>query len=258
MRKRIEPYSETWPRRLDLLCPLKLQAAVEPNLELLYCEAEVMMARALASDRTTTEYGTLKVNPLDAHKMHYVKGNPNPRKENIPVTQKEIFDDVQDRIPEEIPGIIIDRRITREKISDKLRELEALETSEHIFRSEISKGTHSKRDSKRFGIRLFDPYQKVKIELLSGGIVKNPYDPIFRQIRSIQRTEYIIPEDEEKGYNDLGPIGIKKIDTVMSHEKWWQAIGIPKEFKGALDHLMLQGQLFHLPKYEGEGEYIIV
>ena len=245
-----EPYPPNWPRRLDFLPPLGLQAKINANLELYHCDAIVSTSESLPSDTISTEFGKIKLDSSTGNKVHYIKGNPNPRMEYEPVTQRELLEDIFSNLYIEVPGVVIVQRGSREKLTERLRrDIAALETSEYVFRQETRSGNYTQMLRRRLNLNLLNPYQLMKTELLDRGILRSPSDPIFRQIRSTLKTDYVIPEDETKGWRDIGD-RIVTVDAALSHYKWWEAIGYPIRFEGNVDHSLIRGQLFHIPRLQ--------
>lgn len=257
---RIEPYSDKWIRRLDFLPPLNLQATIDGQLNLYYCDAVVSTSTKIGGDVVPTEFGELRMDATNANKVHYIKGKQDPRREIEPVTQREIREDILSRglqatDSEEVPGVVIQERGAMENMPDRLREeVDALATSEYIYRYERRSGNYNRMLSNRLNFKLFNPYQYSKGELLDRGFVKSPHDPVLRQIRSTLKTEWILPQDPSRGYLDLGP-RLLTVEAALSREKWWETIGYPVPFEGTADHQLIKGQLFHLPSH---GAFIIV
>jgi len=86
MKTKIESYPLEWPRRLDFIPALKIQARTDPKSELFYCDATVSTSENLGRETRKTEFGVLVHNPSDAHKVKYTKGQPDPHKEVEPVS----------------------------------------------------------------------------------------------------------------------------------------------------------------------------
>lgn len=245
---RIEPYPDSWPRRLDFLPSLLLQARIDGPLELFYCKAHVTSSDNLGTEPIKTEYGTIQKGHVAGEHTQFITGSSNPRKEIEPITQREILDDIQAFLPD--AGATIATRGTYEPLPDRLRkDIPALETSEHILRLESGSGIFSKMLSRRLSMRLFNPYQHMKAELLDRGLIKAPHDPVLKQLRSALKTDYILPEDEQKSYYDISE-KVVSVDAGLSASKWWETIGYPVPFEGTVDHTLVKGRVFHLPKYE--------
>jgi len=252
-------YPSNWIRRLDFLAPLRLQAQIDPKLELYHLDAVVTTSSAVPTvEDDRGEFGIIRIDATTGNRIHYIKGHPDARKairENTPVSQKELLEDILSRGfegPEgnDMPGVVIQDRGSVEPISDRVRrEVEPLQSSEHILRLEGHSGTYTKMLRERTHIHsLFDTYQYTKTELLTRGYVRTQRDPVLRQLRSVLKTEKLVPEDTSKGCDDLGP-RLLTIEQAGARDKWWKTIGYPVSFDGTADHTLIKGQLLHLPEH---------
>lgn len=240
-------YDSSWPRRIDPLPPLPIQAGLDADLNMFYCKAEATTHVGQRIKREVkTEQGTIiKGVAGTLNKVSCEIGNPDPRNGVSPITQEDWLDDIIRHMPEalipgtETPDVVIKTRAVFEPVPKKIEHMEDLGITQHtlecIQASEDvryiqrakSNQPHTTRD--RTGIRnLANPYRIAKGYLLASGIIKSTHHPILRKIRSVLKTGWLLTD--AAGYNDLGKDGILALELELIRSKDWTDIGFPVPF----------------------------
>jgi len=246
----IRDYPEEWPRKLDLLPLLGLQAAVDDALELYYCEAmaSVREGKKIPHREVKTEFGTITAHPEMRNTILYEKGTLNLRDGVEPVSQRELLNDITESLPivllpgTKIPDVVMRERGMVEGIPKKVENMKQLQGAENIFSHQTAYGIRSKWMRRTFGIGgLANPYDLIKSDLLYYDIIKSP-KPIQLKLRSTLKTRYITTDTAGWGNFD-GP-SVLQLEQALSEEKWWQDIGIPTSFQ--VDGV--QGLIYYLAR----------
>jgi hypothetical protein len=232
----IESYPPEWVRTLDFLPLLGLQSVVDKNLEIFYCTASASVKRGKAPRRAIkTEYGAIKVDPINRTSVLYEKGTPDWRDGYTAVPQKELLEDILENIPTtelsgtKIPDVVLGIRNTVEKIPAGLDAFERLQGSEYLFRCEIAHGNMYNRVREALNIpSLANPYEIIKSKLLYYNIIKSP-TPIQLKLRSTLKTHWICTNTA--GWGDIGETNILPLELALKRDKWWTDIGIPTPFQ---------------------------
>lgn len=243
----IREYPLLWPRKLDFLPLLGLQAAVDENLDLYYCEAAASVQEGKRPRREVrTEYGTIKAHPESRNKIVYEKGVLDPRDGIEPIPQRELLKDITENLPivllpgTEIPDVVIHERGAVEEIPKQVEDLEQIQGSEYVFSHQTARGNRTNWVKRTFGMRgLANPYDLIKSDLLYYDIIKSPR-PIQLKLRSTLKTRHITTDTV--GWSSLGGDSILSLEQALSRDKWWQDIGVPTPFQVN----GMQGQIYQL------------
>lgn len=250
----IQPYPESWHRKLDFMPPLGLQvAAGAANLELYYIRSSVSIEEKSiprVPRKASTEFGTLEVNPMFRNKVDYEMGRAHPRNGVSPVSQKEILGDIMDGlggavriIGEKMPDVVIKSRGVVEQVPPQVAHLPAFQGAENVFYHQDAVGNYVHRVRRALGTRsIANPYRFMKADLLRLGFITSTNDPVLKKLRSTLKTQYVITD--ATGWEDLGDAGILALERARM--KWWTDIGQPTPFKIPVNHLGIQGQIYRL------------
>lgn len=242
----IRPYPQKWPRVLDFLTPLGLQAALDKNLELYHCQAVVSMQRSkIPSEPIKTDLGVINIDTTSRDRVVWESGSPEPKNEVTP-TQKEILNNIADNLSIDFPDIAIKRRGVVEKVPKSLDYLEAFEGAENIFYQQTAYGNYTHLLRNKLGLPLRNPYRFMKGELLAHRIVKSSRDPVFKRIRSTLKTNWV--KTDVSGYSTLGKINIFQLGKALATKKWWQDIGLVHPVEAQIDHSVFEGNIYRLWK----------
>ena len=251
MKGIIEPYPSKWPRMLDFITPLTLQVAIDPSLDMYHYEGVVSVPADVtlpSKQSKTTELGTMiSTVPNASNKIKVDFGRVSPNVDDVR-SQKEIINDIKDNVPVEIPDVVTKMRGSVEKIPKECEKIEALQGSEYVFHEQIDKGNFTQRLREIFpDMPLRNPHEFMKGDLLTQGIINNLKDPLLRRMRGILKTNWVITDDQ--GYFELGE-NVFELLKGMCRNKWWQDIGMVKEFSVDLPENVFKGQLYWLTKRE--------
>jgi len=248
----IKPYPPNWCRTLDFIPVLSLQRALEPDLDVGYVEAVVSIKPKevipLHREVKTKLGGTIKQDDINRRNTKIEYGKPAPSRLTS-LSQREIFDDILTSVPirEEVPEVVLRRRITREDIPKEAEELKPIQGSDEIYHFQIARANHVHKIRKMFGLwQLENPYRLIKSDILEKGIVSY-YDPVFKRFRSVLKTEWLITN--MKGWSDLVPVMLP-LHKALCRPRWWQDVGLPHPLTGRIDHTVIEAQVYRLYRHK--------
>lgn len=248
----IPAYPPNCCRTLDFIPVLSLQRALEPDLDVGYVEAVVSIKPRevipLHREVKTKLGGTIKQDDVNRRMTKIEYGKPSPSR-LINLSQKEIFSDILANVPvrEEVPEVVLRRRITREDIPKESEELEPLQGSDEIYHLQIARANHVHKIRKIFGLwQLENPYRLIKSDILQKGIV-GYNDPVFRRFHSVLKTEWLITN--RTGWRDLVPVMLP-LHRALCRPRWWQDIGLPHPLTGRVDHTIIEAQVYRLFRHK--------
>lgn len=243
----IKPYPPKWPRNLDFLTPLRLQTALDPDLELYHCSAIVSIPEGKKAPPETIKTdlgGSIKIDRISRNSIQINYGAPKLRSDSV-FSQGEILAEIQKTI--EIPEAVVKRRNIRQKIPKAVEDLEPFSGTEYIYYQQTAHGNQTNKIKNAFNMPfLRNPYHFIKGELMSSGII-NPHDGVLKRLRSTLKTDWIIGEKE--GYMALkDPIVSLKLPRALSGRKWWQDIGVPHPIEARINNSLFTGQIYQLDR----------
>lgn len=246
--KGIEAYPPNFCRTLDFIPILSLQRALEPDLQMGYLEAIVSIkpkeVMPIHREIKTNLGGTIKQDDVNRRMTKIEYGKPS-LSGLTNLSQKEIFDDIITNVPirEEVPEVVLRKRICREDVPKAVEELKPLEGSDEIFHLQIARANHVHKIRKMFGLwQIQNPYQIIKNDIVDREIVPY-YDPIFRRFRSVLKTEWLVTN--RTGWRNLIPVMLP-LHRSLCQSRWWQDIGLPHPLTGRVDHTIIKAQIYRL------------
>lgn len=253
----IKPYDADWPRLVDLITPLDIQQGIDPQAELNYYKGEVSVSmRQLTGElkpKVKTSLGiSIQQDHISRKKTIIEFGTLNDTQ--IRVNQKELWTNVlENTVIDEAPTIIGKQRGIITPITSQLASLSVLDGCEQVYRMENAYGHFTNVIRRRTGLPITNPCRMIRNDLVLNGYLKYN-DPIFRRMRSIWRTEWMIGAPR-KGYSDLGIQGVSDISSTLAKDKFHQDVAVPQEIKGTFDSTSVQEQVYRLLK---RGEMIAI
>lgn len=246
----IKPLPSHCCRTLDFIPALSLQGALEPDLELGYVEAVVSIKPRevipLHREVKTKLGGSIKQDDIDRRMTKIEYGKPSPSR-FITLSQREIFDDILNSVPirEEVPEVVLRRRISREDIPKEAEGLKPVQGSDEIYHLQIARANHVHKIRQMFGLwQLENPYDLIKSDIVTRKIVPY-YDPVFRRIRSVLKTEWLITN--RTGWSDLIPVMLP-LHRALCRPRWWQDVGLPHPLTGRINHTIIEAQVYRLDR----------
>jgi hypothetical protein len=227
-------------------------AAGAADLELYYLQTHVTVEEPSIPRiprEASTEFGTLKVNPMFRNVVNYEMGSLDPRDGVSPVPQKEILGDIVTnlggavRITGDIPDVVIKSRGAVERIPKDVEDLPAFQGTENLFYFQNAYANFIHKVRRSLGIQSIEnPYRFMKSDLLRYHILRSPHDPVLKKLRSTLKTEYVITD--AAGWSELGDDGILALE--QARMKWWTDIGQPTTFQIPMDHTGIDGRIYRL------------
>lgn len=245
----VERYPPDWVRLLDLVTPLNLQKDLDPSLELNYYKAWVSVPMPQLTGQMRSVHTSLGISIEQDHisrrRTKISFGTLTQIGQRL--TQKEVWANVlENTIIEEVPTVIGKERGILESIPSKLQSTPIFDGCEEIYRMEISYAHLTNTIKRRLGIPIANPCAMIRNDLTVHGYVKYN-DPIFRRMRSIWTTEWMIATPV-KGWSDLGIQGVADASYALSKGKFHQDVGVPQQIEGTVDHSVIEWQLYRLLK----------
>lgn len=253
----IKPYPQDWPRLLDLITPLNIQQGIDPKAELNYYKGEVSVSmRQLTGElkpKVKTSMGiSIQQDHISRKKTIIEFGTLNDTQTRV--NQKELWMNVlENTVIDEAPTIIGKQRGIIMPVNSQLTSLDVLDGCEEVYRMETTYGHFTEVIRRRTMLPIINPCRTIRNDLALNGYLKYD-DPIFRRMRSIWRTEWMVGAPR-KGWSDLGIQGISDISTTLVKDKFHQDVGIPQEIKATFDSTSVQEQVYRLLK---RGEMIAI
>lgn len=243
----IKPFPPFWPRNLDLVTPLSLQRALDPDLKLFYCVGHVSVPLERVSPRREpikTELGGI-IERDTVHRGMTKVTYGAPRRTGVELPQDEILEDVITyTVPKEVPEVVLGARGVREKIPKAFEDIEVFHGSDEVFYMQTSKGNRTRSLRRMLQLPLSNPYYMAKEGLILHGFIK-PYDFRLRRMRSILRTDWIATET--KGWRELEAHHLPLQRTLCS-DKWWQDTAIPHPISSRIDSRLVKALVYLLDK----------
>lgn len=248
------PYPAMYPRVVDFIPLLGLQAHFDADLELSVFEgtASVALNPTIRSDLKNKDHDILfKQNAINRQHtdVEYI-GDPNNT-----IRQKDIWSDTEKTLALKVPEVNIQRRVMITEISTKLSGEPALSGCSHLSLEQRGVGNFYGSIRRRFGLSyLSNPYQIIKGDLID----QKEWQPeIARHLRSILKTDKILAGDGgNKGWSDLFK---PKLDTPhafppfagqLNHEfvkdRWWSDVAIPRKLLGQVDGGTVEAVVYYL------------
>lgn len=254
--KHPQPYPPFLPRNLDLMPLLSFQQDADSDLKLnkFFGSASVPLSiRKSDTIRTKDHDITLTTNAQNRNKtdVHYDGGSIS----NV-ITQRVLWNEIQDGLGALIPETNIGYRMTVENIPKSLEE--KLSEFEYICQYQVGVGNFTYSLRRRFGIsNLSNPFRLIQADLRLRGL----WQSRFRYLRSILKTDTILcGNDETKGWTEIFKVPKKKdkkykfpplslqLNKDLIDSKWWADLGIPHRLLGRADSMNVEAVVYILSK----------
>lgn len=253
----IKTYPLSWPRNLDFVPLLTLQKALDPNLELFYCEAHVSIPLEKISPSggnrpvKTSLGGIMETDQINRLETNVRYGEPDPRNYTLSkldkLPQQEILKDIMENA--DVPEAVLRARGIREGIPPKIEDLDVLQGCEEILYHQTGKGNYTNKIKKSFGLwQLRNPRTTIKNDLILYGVA-GLHDPRFRRMKSILRTDWLISATRTRyhGWNNLGS-SMLPLQQALCENKFWQDTGKASPLTGKIDSKVINAQVYELDK----------
>lgn len=245
----IKPFPPFWPRNIDLITPLSLQSALDPDLNLFYCVGHVSVPLEKVSPQRKpikTELGG-KIERDSVHRGMTKVTYGVPRRTEVELPQDEILEDIISyTVPREVPEVVLGRRGIREEVPKEFEDIDVFQGSDEVFCMQTARGNRTRSLRRMLQLPLSNPYYIAKEALILHGYIK-PNDPRLRRMRSILVTNWIATET--KGYEVIGGYGAP-LQKRLVRDKWWQDTAIPHPISSRIDSRTVKAQVYILDKLD--------
>lgn len=240
MRREILEFPVSWPRNVDFLPTMFLQAKVHKDQDVYYFKGHVSTGDSAPTESITTDLGmsiTPSVTQRNQVDINYGKQEPNA---DDCISNKEIWNDFKELMPDQ-PDIVISQRGTVHDVPENVMLKKPFEGADYLFQHQTAIGNRSRSLFKKTGIQVVSGYNIARSGLYAHEIIK-PGDPCLSRIKSTLATEYIIPSNGN-GYNSFSESildverGLRgKIQGRAKGKNWWEDTAIPHYVRGNYDH----------------------
>jgi len=237
-RVKIKAYPPKFPRSIDLIDKLGLQVAVGAgDLKVQFLLGEVSWQTRKVKPEIKEgllSESRIKLKPISRNQAEYIFGSLEPANSLI-VKQKDILKDITEGLglePSEALAVSIKERVSIREVNElprELQEFEHLQGANDLYHYESYTSDHTGIITRSFRLPkgfLRSLPRVIRNELVENDIVRRT-DPILRRIRSVLRTEWILPDTGE-GWNALLPV-MKPLHISLANPYWWQDVGIPHD-----------------------------
>lgn len=238
-----------FPLNVDFMPVMSLQSELDKKQELYKLKAHVTVVDTKRIESKEKTYGDLKARiiPLRGNHIKVSYGSIDPF-DSIRMTKKEIWNDIQNHLA--VPEAVISSCGTVHNVPDKLQNEVALESSNKIFVSHISQGNRYGRMTRQLRVKgkqtykIANPYQIIRHDLLSRGIISSISESVLKRIKGFTSTEYILP-DNKRGYDQLSSIAMP-LQRELRKGKFFKDTAMPLKFSGAMDSTSARMILYQL------------
>ncbi len=245
----VNPYPSEWPRNIDFLPVLSLQASLDPHLELAHCETlvSVPIGKATRGRSIRTPLGgIIKQDETRRQMTNFVYGGigATSLRTTSPVSQREILEDILGQV--EVPDAVVKARVAKTDIPKAVENEKPVQGEDYLLHKDVTRANFIHKMRTSFGLyQLSNPYRIAMDDLVTHGIT-----PQFEQksrIKSVLRTDWLV--GQTKGYSDLQPV-LTRILNGLSSRKWWQDIGTPHPLSGRIDGRVVAAQVYLLARHD--------
>jgi len=221
--------TKLYPRIVDFLPNISLQALVSPKAEYSYGELVATTGvNRIKFDPVITEYGEVMLDSTDKTKIHYFFGDPTPTKTpDTRLSTKAILSDLTtylaDGFQECFADAVLQEFHVLESIPKSLADNEKFGCIDEVKFCQKACGNHNKKYGKFMGMNFIDPYQHARMGLMSNCNVRLNHN-LATRIRSTEVTTTMCGIDGNRAI-DYKTYGIDAITTLEKHitqKRWWQ------------------------------------
>lgn len=184
-------HPEDYSKFVDFIPIIGLQAKIDPHLEL--CDIEFRMSKQESKkiiEVEDTEFlnGSGKYTSTGHYK--YKMKDDNAFGE-VPITQRELDEDIKDNLGVEFVDAIIEKRTIIKPIQSMLYDITELDGFDYVIVEQVKKGNHVKRIKEVTGIPLTDPREEMRKKLINEGLIYFENQHLLLKLRSNQVSKRI-------------------------------------------------------------------
>ncbi|MHA1401804.1 MAG: hypothetical protein ACTSQE_15745 [Candidatus Heimdallarchaeaceae archaeon] len=237
-----------WNINVDFLPPLSIQAELDAKQEIYQLSAHIseLTGRRVDTGVFSDLKFEIKTMPSTFNFFEINWGSEDPE-DYTRTTQEELWNEVISQV--EIPDAIIKRRGVIHQVPDCLDHISPLQDADYLYDFQKGYGNRARALRDRLRVRVANPYNIIKADLLQHGIVHTGSDPLLKRIRSLLGTEYLLPSNN-KGYDVLFPHQLEILRTLRG-TKFWQDTAIPGRVVGDIDSSRMEAVLYKLDSRPG-------
>jgi len=257
----VESFNIDMPVILDFVPLLTLQEKLDPKLELFYCDTTVSVPLGKVSGvkpRTTPLGGVVKEGLIHRGTTDIVYGMPDPTNYAVSqldiFTQQEILQDIQAHVG--IPEAVLQVRGAIEGIPKAVEDLEVFSGCEKVLHMLISRGNRIRSLRRMTGLLLWNPYHPIKNDLAIYRYAQSANDPVFRRMKSIQKTDWMLMWDGQRYGSPRSPsvvlplqrglVGQKARSLGFKPTEFYQDVGLPHPISGRINSRFIEARFYML------------